>query len=77
MLYESFHRLVFPTVLIAVIGTVWVAAWSQELQAEVAKGSWPALPHRENRSSTTTDPSSQSKSLQQVLLKNDQVVSVR
>jgi hypothetical protein len=78
MLYDSFHRLVVPMVLIAVIGTVWVEAWSQELQSEASRSTWPALPlNREHRSSTTADPSSQSGSFQQVLLKNDQVVSVR
>jgi hypothetical protein len=79
MFYDSFHRLVFPIVLFTVIGTVWVAAWSQSLQAEAAKSSWPALPlpNREHRSATSGDPSSKTESLQQVLLENDQVVSVR
>lgn len=78
MLYDSFHRLVVPIVLIAVIGTVWVEAWSQELQAEASRTTWPALPlQREHRSPTTSDPTAKPESFQQVLLENDQVVSVR
>jgi hypothetical protein len=55
MLSESIHRLVFPLVVFLVVGTVWVSAWSAELQAEASRTSWPALPipHREHR--TTPD----------------------
>jgi hypothetical protein len=79
MFYESFRRLVLPLMVIVVICTVWVAAWSQELQAEADKATWPALPlpNREHRSATSGDPSSKTESLQQVLFENNQVVSVR
>jgi hypothetical protein len=44
MLNALFHRLLFPTLVATVIGTVWVVGWSQALVAEVDRGSWPALP---------------------------------
>jgi hypothetical protein len=84
MFYASFHRLVFPIVVFTVIGTVLVAAWSQELQDEAAQRIWPALPlpNREHQPAsegnpTGGNPSSKTESLQQVLLENNQVVSVR
>jgi hypothetical protein len=79
MFYESFRRLVFPIVVFTVIGTVLVAAWSQDLQAEAEKATWPALPlpNQEHRPATSGNPSSKTESLQQVLLENNQVVSVR
>lgn len=79
MFYRSFHQLVFPVVFVTVVGSVWIAAWSEALQAEAEKGTWPALPiqDREDRPANTADPSSQSKSLQQVLLEHDQVVGMR
>ena len=74
MFYRSFHRMVFPLVMITVIGTVWVVAWSQALAAESQKHYWPALPvpHHVIPSPATTDGS-----LHQVLLKHDQIVGVR
>ncbi len=89
MFYEPFHRLVFPIVVVTVVGTVLVAAWSQELQAEADKCTWPALPvpNREHQPASESNPtggnptggnpSSKTESLQQVLLENNQIVSVR
>ena len=79
MFYRSFHRLVFPLVLITVVGSVWVAGWSQAIQAEAQRGTWPALPvrHPVNCPSNTGNQSSEGRSLQQVLLEHDQVVGVR
>jgi len=74
MLYRSFHRLVFPIVIITVIGTVWVVAWSQALVAETERHFWPALPVSHH---ALQPPSSDQGSLQQVLLKHDEVVGVR
>jgi len=79
MFYRSFHQLVFPMVFVTVVGSVWIAAWSEALQAEAERGTWPALPiqDREDRPAGTGKPTIQNKSLQQVLLEHDQVVGVR
>lgn len=92
MIYEAFHRLVFPGVVVSIVGSVWITAWSHAVVAEATKGSWPALPvphHKdssqpEQNASGQTDPSVQKEqtvqkdpSLQKVLLKNDQIVGVR
>ena len=44
MIYETFHRLVFPIVIISVVGSVWITGWSHELVDEANRGTWPALP---------------------------------
>jgi hypothetical protein len=85
MLYETFHRLVLPIVVISVIGCVWVAGWSKGLVDEANRGSWPALPVPHLKTAPNEGiywapkhgPSSQTNSLNQVLLKHDQVVGVR
>jgi hypothetical protein len=59
MFYESFRRLIFPAVLIAVVGSLWIVAWSQSLQAQAAMmNSWSALPAPaiENQASNTVNP---------------------
>jgi hypothetical protein len=85
MFYESFRKLVFPTVLLTVVGAVWVVAWSKELQTEVDRNSWPALPLppalraelNKNAAAEAAIPPPKPQSLQKVFLKNDQVVGVR
>jgi hypothetical protein len=74
MFYRSFHRLVFPMVTITIIGTVWVVAWSQALIAETERHFWPALPVPHH---VIQSPAQGDGSLQQVFLKDDQVVGVR
>ncbi|MGD0388995.1 MAG: hypothetical protein ABSC42_08580 [Tepidisphaeraceae bacterium] len=74
MLYQSFHRLVFPMVTITIIGTVWVVAWSQALTAEADKRFWPALPVPYH---VIQSPAQSDGSLQEIFLKHDQVVGMR
>lgn len=73
MFYASFHKLVFPMVLVTVVGSVWVAAWSQSVQAEAEQNSWPALPvpNHHNQTASSVETSTQDDSLQQVLLKHN------
>ena len=76
MFHDFIHRMVFPTLVATVVGSVWVAGWSRTLVDEANKGYWPAL--EVPRTAITTQPSDQDDtSFQQVLLKHDQVVGVR
>ena len=86
MIYEAFHRLVFPSVVVSVVGSVWITAWSHAVVAEAMKGTWPALPvpghvinaqPDQDSSDQKSLPAQKDLSFQKVLLKNDQVVSVR
>jgi hypothetical protein len=65
MFYRSFQQLVFPMVLIAVVGAVWIAAWSESLQAEAQRGVWPALsaPRPDDQFSSVAGPMSPDNSL--------------
>jgi hypothetical protein len=76
---ESFRQMVVPMVLVTVIGAVWAAARSQELQAQANRGSWPALPmpRFKELNALRAQQAADDDSLKKVLLKNDQVVGVR
>ena len=67
MLYDALHRLVFPVVTSLVIATVWIVAWSSDLQAQADRKYWPALDVPAHSVKTTPSNSS----LQQVLLKHN------
>ena len=79
MFYEAFHRLMFPIVVISVIGCVWVAGWSQALVEEANRGNWPALPlphikappEKDSSAAAGQKPTITKTSFQQVLLKHD------
>ena len=45
MLYEMFRRLLYPMVVVTVVGTLWVVAWSHSLVNEAYSESMPALFH--------------------------------
>jgi hypothetical protein len=81
MFAELFHRLLFPTLVTIVIGTVWVVGWSQGLVSEAERGWWPAIP-LPNRSaqvpaSQSQIPQDNARSLNQVFFKDDQIIRVR
>jgi hypothetical protein len=46
MLHETIRRLMLPVTLTTIVGTVWIAAVSDSMQAQVMAGTWPAL-HRQ------------------------------
>ena len=87
MIYEAFHRLMFPSVVVSIVGSVWITAWSHAVVAEAMKGSWPALPvphhldqfqaGEQDASAQKSPPTQKDPSLQKVLLKDNQVVGVR
>jgi hypothetical protein len=87
MIYEAFHRLVFPAVVVSVVGSVWITAWSHAVIAEASKGSWPALPvpdrvlriEQEEAAKDLSPKTASPKdpSLHKVFLEHDQVVGVR
>jgi hypothetical protein len=86
MFAELFHRLLFPTLVAIVVGTVWVVGWSQSLVSEAERGWWPAMP-MPNRSaqvsalqsqiSQSQTPQDNARSLHQIFLKDDQIIRVR
>jgi hypothetical protein len=44
MFRESIRQLMFLGLVATIVGSVWVVAWSQELQAEATRGCYPAMP---------------------------------
>jgi hypothetical protein len=81
MFAELFHRLLFPMLVSIVVGTVWIVGWSQAIVREADRGWWPAipLPSRSAQVSASQNaiPRDNSRSLNQVLLKDDQIIRVR
>ncbi len=63
-----------PMLVITIVVSVWVAAWSQQLTAEVERHSWSAL-HQDEKQKVAA--ASFRDSFQKVLLKDDQVVGMR
>jgi hypothetical protein len=57
MFNELFHRLLFPTLVATVVGTVWVVGWAQTVINEANRGWWPpiALPGRPAMVSVSED----------------------
>ncbi len=85
MFSELLHRLLFPTLVTTIIGSLWTVGWCQAVIAEADRHSWPALevPGHESQAcdlSETADDGfrpDNGRSLHQVLLKNDQIIRVR
>jgi hypothetical protein len=81
MFAELFHRLLFPTLVTIVVGTVWVVGWSQGLVSEADRGWWPAIPipgrSAQVSASQSPSPNNKAQSLNQVFLKDDQIIRVR
>jgi hypothetical protein len=55
MLHETMRRLILPVTMIIIVGTVWIAAVSASMQAEVNAGTWPAL-HAQQRPPSSGPP---------------------
>jgi len=55
MLHETMRRLILPVAMITIVGTVWIAAVSASMQAEVMAGTWPAL-HPQQAIPPSSDP---------------------
>jgi hypothetical protein len=68
-----------PIVVITIVASLWITAQSQELQAEVQRGTWGALPlqHPERLPAFVSKKADQNSSLQKVLLKDNKVVGMR
>jgi len=85
MFSELFHRLLFPTLVTTIIGSVWTVGWCQALIAEADRHSWPALAVPGHVSQACDAPEAADGgfrqggglSFHQVFLKNDQIVRVR
>jgi hypothetical protein len=79
------HRLLFPTLVTTIIGSVWIVGWSQALVAEAERGYLPAIAvPGQTAQNSDSDPSSHeanrqdgARSLDKVLLEDNQVIRVR
>jgi hypothetical protein len=43
MFEELYHRFALPVLVVAIVSTVWIVGWADELHAQMLQGSWPAL----------------------------------
>lgn len=77
MLHDRFRQLLLPTIVVTVVGSLWVAAWSQALEAQAKMGFPAPSAELQNPTPTADESAAQSDSLHKVFLKNDEVVSVR
>jgi hypothetical protein len=79
------HRLLFPTLVTMIVGSVWIVGWSQALVADVDRGYLAPLAvpghaaqisdsDASNREANRQESDS---SLHKVLLEHDQVIRVR
>jgi hypothetical protein len=85
MFSELLHRLLFPTLVTTIIGSLWTVGWCQAVIAEADRHSWPALavPGHEIQASDLSETADggfrpcSGRSFHQIFLKNDQIIRVR
>jgi hypothetical protein len=85
MVSDRLHRLLFPTLVSTIIGSVWIVGWSQALVADADRGYLaPLVVPGHAAQISDSDPSNHEASRQEstgslhkVLLKDDQVIRVR
>ncbi len=81
MLTDLFHRMLFPTLVMGVIGTIWVVGWCHAVIGEADRACWPAIPapgYASEKAASSHDHAAYRLSqqgddrlLQQVFLKHD------
>jgi len=48
------HRMLVFTAIVAMISSVWVAAWAKQEASLAQQAWWPALPHADHTNMVTT-----------------------